>query len=47
MRNEPLLKSLMGKGDWHWFRYPFLHEGETVEKRRAERMDDFGTDDAK
>ena len=37
LRNEPLLESLMGKGDWHWFRYPFLHEGETVEKRRAVR----------
>jgi peptidoglycan/xylan/chitin deacetylase (PgdA/CDA1 family) len=37
MRNEPLLKSLMGKGDWHWLRYPFLHEGDTVEKRRAVR----------
>jgi peptidoglycan-N-acetylglucosamine deacetylase len=37
LRNEPLLESLMGKGDWHWLRYPFLHEGETVEKRRAVR----------
>jgi peptidoglycan-N-acetylglucosamine deacetylase len=37
LRDEPLLLSLMGKGDWHWFRYPFLHEGETVEKRRAVR----------
>lgn len=37
LRNEPLLKSLMGKGDWHWLRYPFLHEGDTVEKRRAVR----------
>jgi hypothetical protein len=27
----------MGKGDWHWLRYPFLHEGDTVEKRRAVR----------
>jgi peptidoglycan/xylan/chitin deacetylase (PgdA/CDA1 family) len=36
-RNEPLLESLMGKGDWHWLRYPFLHEGDTVEKRRAVR----------
>jgi peptidoglycan/xylan/chitin deacetylase (PgdA/CDA1 family) len=23
--------------DWHWFRYPYLHEGDTVEKRRAVR----------
>jgi peptidoglycan-N-acetylglucosamine deacetylase len=36
-RNEPLLESLMGKQDWHWLRYPFLHEGDTVEKRRAVR----------
>jgi peptidoglycan-N-acetylglucosamine deacetylase len=37
LRNEPLLESLMGKGDWHWLRYPFLREGDTVEKRRAVR----------
>jgi len=37
LRNEPLLQSLMGKGEWHWLRYPFLHEGDTVEKRRAVR----------
>jgi len=36
-RNEPLLQSLMGKQDWHWLRYPFLREGDTVEKRRAVR----------
>jgi peptidoglycan-N-acetylglucosamine deacetylase len=36
-RNEPLLESLMGTKDWHWLRYPFLHEGDTVEKRRAVR----------
>jgi peptidoglycan/xylan/chitin deacetylase (PgdA/CDA1 family) len=36
-RNEPLLKSLMGKRDWHWLRYPYLREGDTVEKRRAVR----------
>jgi peptidoglycan/xylan/chitin deacetylase (PgdA/CDA1 family) len=23
--------------DWHWLRYPYLHEGDTVEKRRAVR----------
>jgi peptidoglycan/xylan/chitin deacetylase (PgdA/CDA1 family) len=27
----------MGKEDWHWLRYPFLREGDTVEKRRAVR----------
>jgi peptidoglycan-N-acetylglucosamine deacetylase len=37
LRNEGLLKQLMGKEDWHWFRYPFLHEGDTAEKRRAVR----------
>jgi peptidoglycan-N-acetylglucosamine deacetylase len=37
LKNEPVLKRLMGHGDWHWFRYPFLHEGESVEKRRAVR----------
>ena len=37
LRNEPMLRRLMGKGDWHWLRYPFLHEGDTVEKRRAVR----------
>jgi peptidoglycan/xylan/chitin deacetylase (PgdA/CDA1 family) len=37
-KNEPLLKQLMGNEDWHWFRYPYLREGETVEKRRAARQ---------
>ena len=35
--NEPVLRSLMGNEDWHWFRYPFLWEGETLEKRDAVR----------
>jgi peptidoglycan/xylan/chitin deacetylase (PgdA/CDA1 family) len=36
--NEPALELLAGKDEsWHWLRYPFLHEGETVEKRRAVR----------
>ena len=35
--NEPILRSLMGNEDWHWFRYPFLWEGETLEKRNAVR----------
>jgi peptidoglycan/xylan/chitin deacetylase (PgdA/CDA1 family) len=34
---EPVLEQLMGGEDWHWFRYPFLHEGDTVLKRRAVR----------
>jgi len=37
-QNEPTLELLAGKdSDWHWFRYPFLHEGDEIEKRRAVR----------
>lgn len=37
-QNEPALELLAQRGmDWHWFRYPYLHEGDTVEKRRAVR----------
>ena len=36
-KNEPLLKDLMAGRDWRYLRYPFLHEGETTEKRRAVR----------
>jgi peptidoglycan/xylan/chitin deacetylase (PgdA/CDA1 family) len=35
--NEPELKTLMGHHDWHWFRYPYLWEGDTLEKRHAVR----------
>jgi len=35
--NEPVLREEMGSRDWHWLRYPFLHEGDTLEKRRAVR----------
>jgi len=35
--NESVLQGLVGGRDWHWFRYPFLHEGETLEKRHAVR----------
>ena len=36
---EPALELLAGKdSNWHWLRYPFLREGETVEKRRAVRF---------
>ena len=35
--NEPVLQGLMGSRDWHWLRYPFLHEGDTLEKRHAIR----------
>jgi peptidoglycan-N-acetylglucosamine deacetylase len=33
--DEPFLETLMGARDWHWFRYPYLHEGDTIEKRHA------------
>jgi peptidoglycan/xylan/chitin deacetylase (PgdA/CDA1 family) len=35
--DEPALELLSQQNDWHWLRYPFLHEGDTVEKRRAVR----------
>jgi len=37
-KNEPLLAQLMGDEDWRWFRYPYLREGDTLEKRRAARQ---------
>jgi len=36
-KDEPALKSLMGNKDWHWLRYPYLDEGDTLEKRHAIR----------
>jgi peptidoglycan-N-acetylglucosamine deacetylase len=36
-KNEPALAQYAQVRDWHWFRYPFLQEGDTVEKRRAVR----------
>ena len=35
--NEPLLRKVDPAGDWHWFRYPFLEEGNTLAKREAVR----------
>lgn len=35
--NEPILRAYAGKRDWHWFRYPYLEEGETSGKRDAVR----------
>jgi peptidoglycan-N-acetylglucosamine deacetylase len=35
--NEPDLQWFAGSRDWRWFRYPFLWEGDTLEKRRAVR----------
>lgn len=36
-RNEPLLKRLAAGSEWRWFRFPFLSEGDTPEKRAAVR----------
>jgi len=33
--NEETLRTLMEGGDWHWFRFPYLHEGDTPEKRTS------------
>ena len=37
VKNEPLLKRWSGGKDWKWFRYPFIDEGESEEKRAASR----------
>lgn len=36
-QDEPYLKQYAGKSDWHWFRYPYLCEGDTLAKRDAVR----------
>jgi len=36
-RNEAILKKVDPGGDWHWFRYPFLDEGDTLAKRQQVR----------
>jgi peptidoglycan/xylan/chitin deacetylase (PgdA/CDA1 family) len=36
-KNEPALAQYGGTRDWHWFRYPFLWEGDTLDKRREVR----------
>ena len=36
-RNEPLLAEWMKGDDWHWFRFPYLAEGDTPEKKSAVR----------
>lgn len=33
IKNESVLQQYAAKSDWHFFRYPFLHEGETLQKR--------------
>jgi peptidoglycan/xylan/chitin deacetylase (PgdA/CDA1 family) len=35
--NEPVLAQYAEVRDWRWFRYPFLWEGDTLEKRHAVR----------
>jgi peptidoglycan-N-acetylglucosamine deacetylase len=35
--NEPALRTFMDSSDWHWFRYPYLREGDTLEKYKAVR----------
>jgi peptidoglycan/xylan/chitin deacetylase (PgdA/CDA1 family) len=36
-KNEATLQELMGSRDWRWFRYPYLDEGDTLEKRQEIR----------
>jgi peptidoglycan/xylan/chitin deacetylase (PgdA/CDA1 family) len=37
VRNEPLLERFAAGTDWHWFRYPFLSEGQDPAKRAEVR----------
>jgi len=37
LKDEPVIKPLMTGEDWHWFRFPFLAEGDTPEKRAGIR----------
>jgi peptidoglycan-N-acetylglucosamine deacetylase len=36
-KDEPILSTLGGRTDWHWFRYPFLDEGKDQAQRIAGR----------
>lgn len=36
-QDEPVLALLSKGDDWRWFRYPYLREGDTLEKRRTVR----------
>lgn len=38
LKNEPLLVPLAGKTNWHWLRYPYLAEGDTLAKHGAARV---------
>lgn len=35
--DEPALRRYDGRRNWHWFRFPYLEEGDTVAKREAVR----------
>jgi peptidoglycan/xylan/chitin deacetylase (PgdA/CDA1 family) len=37
VRNEPLLRKVSPNSDWHWFRFPYLEEGNTVKRREQLR----------
>ncbi len=37
-QDEPALELLDPSGNWRWLRYPYLREGDTVEKRREVRV---------
>lgn len=39
LANESVLRALMPGRDWHWFRYPYLREGDTAQKKHA--IDEF------
>jgi peptidoglycan/xylan/chitin deacetylase (PgdA/CDA1 family) len=43
-KNEAVLRKVDPDGDWHWFRYPYLDEGNTLAKRRAVRAYLFAHD---
>jgi peptidoglycan/xylan/chitin deacetylase (PgdA/CDA1 family) len=37
VRDEPLLRKVSPNSDWHWFRFPYLEEGNTVKRREQLR----------
>jgi peptidoglycan/xylan/chitin deacetylase (PgdA/CDA1 family) len=38
VKNDDVLEKLGQGADWRWFRYPYLDEGESAEKRRTARQ---------
>jgi len=38
LKNEPTLEAQMQDADWHWFRFPFLAEGNTEAKKTGFRQ---------